>query len=181
VSTEQKTSWFVARTRPVDRIEFSVMSAINQREHQAMVPVEERWIVLRGKRTKCKYPWFPFYVFVGVPSFADFQRLKFEVNDMAERKGKRPPILNAVGYGRNPATLTDEDIQFLRTLSVGSPTTVNLHKSFKPGSKVEITDGPFAGYTAVVDSVTRKRVKAMVRMFNSMAMVEIEQAGVRAA
>ena len=43
------------------------MHALNQMEYAAMVPVEKRRVIVRGKRTEVRYPWFPFYVFVGLP------------------------------------------------------------------------------------------------------------------
>ena len=83
--------YFALRTRPIHRVEFAVMHALNQMEYPAIVPTEKRKVVVRGKRTEVRYPWFPFYVFVGLPNPGAFQRLKSQVNYRAQRMGKTPP------------------------------------------------------------------------------------------
>ena len=181
MSAENNISWYVARTIPVSRIEFSVLHAITQRERPAMVPFEEDWIVRRGRKTQVKVPFFPCYVFVGLRHQDEFHWLKAEVNDAAERSGKRPPLQCLIGYGRQPATLTQNQADFVRTFSRETPTEISLRKSFRQGSKIVVTDGPFRGFKGTVDSVTRKSVKAMLEIFGTMRPVEIENAGVEAA
>lgn len=174
-------NWYVLKTRPIHRVEFSVLHAITQREHPAMVPFEEKWIMRRKRRIKVKFPLFPSYVFVGLRDYQEFLDLKAQVNEAAERVGRPAPIINLIGYGRTPATLSESDVEFLRRVSVEGPTQINLHNAFKAGSKVQILDGPFAGHTATVDSVTKKSVKTMLTLFGSWTPVEIEHASVRAA
>lgn len=173
--------WHVIRTIPVHRVEFAVLYALLQLEVPAMVPFEERWIVRRRKNHRIKQPWFPAYVFAGLRHPAEFPALKARVNDMAERQGKRPPIAHLIGYGRTPAVLSETDVQFLQGLSVEAPTEVNLHKSFRPGSEIKITDGPFSGHTATVSAVTRKWIEAKLRLFGAMVPVKIEHVNVQAA
>lgn len=176
-------SWLVARVRPVHRLEFDVMHAFNQMEVPAMVPFEEKWIkrAKRKQRDKVKFPLFPCYVFVGLSHPDEFYSLKDAINDAAERRGKQPPILNLVGYGRRPAVLNPLEVQFLRRVSVEGATEVNLHKAIRAGSKIDILDGGFAGRTGTVDRVTKRSVFAMLEVFNTMQLVEISRANVAAA
>lgn len=176
--------WFVIRTIPVHRIEFSVLHALNQREHPAMVPFEEKKLrkhKQRDWRTE-RYPLFACYVFAGFEGFRDFIEAREAINAQAERMGKKPPILGAVGYRKDkPAVLTEREVGFLRSLSAPRATAVNLHKAIRPGTEISILDGPFAGHRAVVDSMTRKGVRAMLYLFNTMHLVEIKAAAMEAA
>ena len=176
-------SWYVLRIVPVHRLEFQVMHAINQREHPAMVPYEDKKLRKRGQREwkTERYPLFPCYVFAGFASHLEANDTRRIINEHAERMGKRPPVLGLVGFGGRPATLSDHEAAFLRTLSIDRATDINFHKAIKPGTKINILDGAFAGHPAVVDSVTKRGVKAMLRLFNSMQLVEISSSALEAA
>lgn len=175
--------WYVLRTIPVHRVEFRVLHALTQREHPAIVPFEEKWVKKPGTRQpdRRKFPLFPCYVFVGLHDHRAFLEAKSAINDHAERMGKAPPILNLVGFGTVPAVLSDADVAFLRRLAVERPTSVNLHKAIQPGSEVNILDGPFRGFTARVDSVSRKKVRVSLSLFNSMQVVDVSASALEAA
>jgi transcription antitermination factor NusG len=179
-------NYYVLRTRPVHRLEFDVMHAINQREYPAMVPFEEKLELKTSGRRKLrkwvKYPLFPCYVIVGLPNPEAFRPLKTAINQAAEDRGKLPPIINLIGYNaERPAVLNPLQVHLLKTLSVGTPTEINLHKAIQAGSRIDILDGGFAGRSAVVDRITKRSVFALLEVFNSMQVVEISRANVAAA
>lgn len=175
--------WFVIRIRPQHRLEFDVLHALNQREHQAMVPYELKWEKRkRGQRMETKkYPMFPCYVFGSFSGYGDFLQTKLAINQRYEGMGKRPPIVGLIGYGAKPATLTDDEVNQLRNWSSHIPTQINLHKAIQPGGRAEITRGQFTGHVVTVDSVTRKKAKVMLSLFNSMHVVTIDASALVAA
>src|SRR5262249_28432789 len=91
-------NWVCLRTSIHPRSEFTALHALNQREHQAIVPFEEKW-VRRGntkQRQLRKYPLFPRYCFAAFADWIDYDRSLREINDLATRMGKAPPILGAI-------------------------------------------------------------------------------------
>lgn len=177
-------SYYVLRTSPIHRIEFQVLHSLTQRDHPAMVPFEEKKLRRKGQRRwrTERYPLFPGYVFVGLRGHREMIDVRRSINEQAERMGKRPPVLGLVGYGGQPAKLTERDVAFLRALSVQRATEVNLHKALQPGSIVSIRPGHWAaGQTIPVDSMTRKGVKVMLSLFNRMQLVEVSADLVEAA
>jgi len=182
VSAENKISWYVMRIRPVARLEFQVMHAINQREFPTMVPFREEWIKRRKRRHLVKNPWFPSYVFVGLQRPEQGQWLKESLNRFADDTGKPRPIIGLVGYNADrPAKLTEDNLLTLKRLAEEGPPQIDLTEEFPLGSKIKLMEGPFAGYTATVDGVTESKIQTMVKLFNTMVPIEIDRNAVRAA
>ena len=171
-------NWFAVRIRPQHRLEFTVLHALTQRDHPAMVPFEEK--LIRNSRTKRpeprKYPLFPCYVFAGFSSYHEFLTTRAAINERAEQIGKRPPIVNLVGFGGKPATLAPDDVRFLQTLSLERPTAINLHKALKPGMNVRVLSGAWRDRVGQLRDIDRKRITIMFEMFNAMMPVELPSA-----
>ena len=181
VSTEQKASWYVIRTIPRFQIEFEVRHAITQREFQAMVPFEEKWVQKpRGGWKERKYPLFAGYVFIRLTDKYEFLPLRAAINEAAERMGTAPPILGLIGNGQ-PARLTTEQVDKFQAASIEKPTEVNLHKAIQVGSDIDIYRGNWSGRKSRVEAITRRGVKALVEVFNSYHLIEIPMRDVRAA
>ena len=177
-------NWFAIRTVPTHRVEFQVLEEINWRKPEsALVPFEIEWERRRGSqhlRPK-KVAIFPCYVFARFADVGDFIATRKFINDLAEAKGKKPPIVALVGYGAKPAVLSAADVSFLQALSSPAPSTVAIHKALRPGQQVRITHGAFAGHEAKVDSVDRKRIKVLLQFLDRMMPVEINPASLVAA
>lgn len=172
-------NWYVIRVAP--QTEFRVLHAINQREHPAMLPFEEKWIT--NPRTKKsdtkKFPLFPSYVFapfVGASAetvFLNFSRLRSVINEASKLAGKAPPILGICGYGQTPERLRSDEFTYLQTISrEAGPKTEP--RTFRLGQNVEVLSGPFQGQTGQINSIARDKVRVMMRVFNSMAPVELQ-------
>ena len=168
-------SFYVLRTVPTHRIEFEVRHALNQREHPAFVPFEEK--LVRNARTKRldprKYPLFPCYVFAGFSSHLDYVAARTAINMRAEQMGKKPPIVGAVGFGNKPSIVSPSDIAMIETLSVENPTEVNLHKALKIGTDVMVLEGPWRDRVGKLSKADRKRIVVMLELFGSMLPVEM--------
>lgn len=177
--------YYVFRTRPVAQVEYHVLHAVTQREHPALVPSFKEQVIRRGVKRQVKRPWFPFYVFVGAHSVSEAWWLKQSINQLATDMGKlRPPIVGLLGYsGERLATLTDDNLVFLKELAEKGLPKVDLRtvSVFVPGKKIKVTEGPFRGFSGVVDSVTRDKVKALVEIFGRYTPIEFESDGVKAA
>ena len=177
--------WLCLRTGIAPRSEFAAMFALQQQERQAIVPFEEKWV--RKGNTKLrqakKYPLFPRYCFSQFEDWDDYERTTRAINNLAIRMGKAPPILGALRLAGSQylAKLTPTELSWIQGLSTPRPTEINLHRALQRGGKVNIMEGPFSGYVAQVDAVSRKNVTVMLQMFNSMQVVKLPMAAVEAA
>jgi transcription antitermination factor NusG len=175
----QYENWYVIRVAP--QSEFRALHAITQSEHPAMLPFEEKWVT--NPRTKKsdtkKFPLFPSYVFApfagatGDAVFANFSRLRTRINEASKLAGKAPPILGICGYGQTPERLRSDEFAYLQTISreAGAKPSPQI---FTVGQTIEVMAGPFQGQNGVVDSVSREKVRVMMRVFNAMAPVELQ-------
>ncbi len=175
--------YFVIRTIPIHRIEFTVQNALAQREHPAMVPFETKWEKRKNRRVDRKYPVFPCYVFAGFSGYGEFLTARASINQRFEDMGKRPPIVGLIGYGARPANLTPDDVSFLQAMSNPAPTSVNLHKAIRPGARAEIVarGHPFSGHVVTIDSVSKAKARVMLSILGSMKIVEIDASALEAA
>ncbi len=173
-------AWYALRTAPVARCEFTVLHHVTQRELPAMVPYETKWVRKPNKRLadERKFPWFPAYVFVGLTCDQDY----IDIRDSIAKRYGRPLVMGIVSFGGRYAKLTPQDVTFLSRLSSAvRPDIINPHKAFQVGGSVQIIDGPFSGNVAKVDSVSRKRVRVMLTMFNSAQVIDMPPSALEAA
>ena len=176
-------NWYAVKTLPVARIEFDVGSHLNQNEYMALVPFEVKHVKKSGRtQTKQKkFVLYPRYVFAAFDGYDDFRQARGKINDWFESRGKRPPILGLVGAAGAPSKLSEADLAFIKSASVPRATLTNIHKAFQKGGAVNILEGPFAGLTAKVDNVSRKKIGVMLRIFNSMQVVDMAPSALEAA
>lgn len=175
--------WYAIRIRPQHRLEFTVLHALTQREHPAMVPAEEKWEKRRNRRVRGNYPIFPCYVFAGFHNYREFWLTKEAINGAAIQIGKRPPIVGLVGYGAKPANLTAEEVSMLQAMSLPVPTEINLHKALRQNGRASIVarGHPFEGHTVTVDEITRTKCTVLLSMLGSMRVIEIDANALEAA
>jgi transcription antitermination factor NusG len=175
--------WFALRVIPTFRVEFAVLHALHQREHQAMVPAEEKWEKRKNRRVRGSYPIFPCYVFAQFCTYRDFWLTKEFINQRALDIGKRPPIVGLVGMGSKPAVLSPRDVSMLKALSSTSGTEISLGKAIRQNGRASIVarGHPFEGHTVTVNEVTRTKCKVLLSMLGSMRVIEIDANALEAA
>jgi transcription antitermination factor NusG len=164
--------WYVLATDASRRMEFKVAQSLHQSERAALVPFEEQKIQRRGKRSpeRVRIPLYTSYVFVQLET----RSLNEEFYKLKAIDGVRG-LISQTRHEFAPLRLSDEHVEFIRTLSESGWQTARRQLSpFTPGAKVKIMDGPFQGFSAKIDTVTRKKVHAMLQLFGSMRVVEFD-------
>jgi transcription antitermination factor NusG len=171
--------WLVTKVVPIHRIEFDVANRLEQFGCDTIVPFEMKWVKRRGRKSsdERRYALFPTYVFASFDSFGDFMKMKYAINRLAEDKGKRPPIMGAIGYGAKPANLTAEEVSWLRGITPSPTKTTALHRSLTVGGRAELVSGAFAGQVGTVVDLTKKEIRVMLRVFDAMHVVTITDMG----
>lgn len=179
MSTEQKINWYILKTIPVARVEFSVLGALHQMECQAMLPFYEKRVVLPRNKgwDHIKYALLPRYVVVGLSDYREFPYIKARINERLERQGKSPPVMGLIGLGKVPGTLKAAEVERVRAWSTEEVIEVGLNV----GSPIEVVRGAWAGRSSHVDSFTKKGVRALMELFGGWHLVEIAMDDIRAA
>ena len=85
-----------------------------------------------------------------------------------------PGVTGFVGSGKDPTPLQEPEVAKIRQrMQAGAP---RVKVSFAPGSKVRITDGPFAEFIGSVDTLDndRRKVRVMVNFFGRDTPIELD-------
>jgi transcriptional antiterminator NusG len=133
---------------------------------QVLVPTEEVLEVRRGKKIKTERRFMPGYVLVHM--------------EMSERGYHLVNSINRVtgflGQAGKPMPMRDAEVNFiLNQVEEGAESPRSLIK-FEIGEQVNVTDGPFEGFSGMVEEVDEdnSRLKVTVSIFGRATPVELE-------
>jgi transcription termination/antitermination protein NusG len=131
---------------------------------QVIVPTEEVVELHQGQRRTVSRRIFPGYVLVNML-----------LNDHSWTVVRNTPgVTGFVGSGKEPTPLQPDEIaKIMQRMQAGAP---RVKISFQPGSKVRITDGPFAEFIGTVDTIDndRRKVRVMVNFFGRDTPIELD-------
>jgi transcriptional antiterminator NusG len=139
---------------------------LEDRFSEILVPTEEVIEIRRGRKINSERKFFPGYVLV-----------KMELTDQAFHLVKNTPkVTGFLGSGSKPMPVTEAEVQRILgkvDAAVEKPKTVI---SFEIGEKVKVTDGPFASFDGVVESVEndKSRLRVSVSIFGRSTPVDLE-------
>lgn len=122
---------------------------------QALIPTEKTFQVRNGKRVVKERNALPGYVLVQAAM----------VNDIPFKLRNTPNVLGILGGMDNPAPMQNSEVDRL----VGHVDDVE-NTELEPyivGEAVKVTEGPFSGFSGVVDAVNneKKKLTVMVKVF----------------
>ncbi|MFY9178321.1 MAG: transcription termination/antitermination protein NusG [Venatoribacter sp.] len=132
-----------------------------------LVPTEEVVEVRDGKKRKSERKFYPGYVLV-----------QMEMNDSSWHLVKQTPrVMGFIGgTADKPAPITDKEADaILQRVRDGADKPT--HKTiYEPGEVVRVTEGPFADFNGVVESVDydKSRLHVAVTIFGRATPVELE-------
>ena len=165
--------WYIIHT--YSGFEQKVRSAILERAKargldqyiaNVLVPTETVEEMVKGERRLSSRKFYPGYVLV-----------QMEMNDDTWHLVKETPkVTGFIGSKEEPVAIPEEDaakIIFQMQEGVLRP---KPKIKFETGDKVQVTEGPFANFTGVVDEVKadRGRVRVMISVFGRPTPVELE-------
>jgi transcriptional antiterminator NusG len=87
---------------------------------------------------------------------------------------KTARVLRFLG-GRNPIPLPQKEVDRVLAQMRGDMVVASEKHTFEPGKEVDISEGPFAGFVGIIDSVDEENEKltVMVSIFGRMTPVEL--------
>lgn len=168
-----KKRWYIVHAYA--NFEKKVAEAIRERAasegladqfEEILVPTEEVIEVRRGRKVASERKFFPGYVLV-----------KMDMTDEAYHLIKdTPKVTGFLGSESKPIPISETEAQnILQQVQEG----VERPKStiiFEVGEVVEVTDGPFDGFSGQIEEVDdeRQRLKVAVEIFGRETPVELE-------
>ncbi len=168
---EDKREWFVIHC--YSGYEYKVKHNLEQRIesmgmhdfiYQVVVPTVEEIEIKDGKRRTVERCLFPGYIMVQM----------ILTDDSWYVVRNTPGVTGFVGMGNQPTALRPEAVQnILRRMEATAP---QVRATFKTGQKVRISEGPFADFIGVVDTIDEERtkVRVLVSFFGRETPVELD-------
>jgi transcriptional antiterminator NusG len=165
--------WYVIHTYSghENKVKTNLLKAIHaagleDRFGDILVAKEEYVEMKDGKRKTSRRKTFPSYVMV-----------EMELNDQTKFLVQNVPgVTRFIGSGQNAVALKENEVrrilgQLEQTKSKPTPTV-----TFRIADHVRVVDGPFSGFTGVVDEVNNERgkIKVMVSIFGRQTPVELD-------
>ena len=140
---------------------------------EVLVPTEEVIEVRRGKKVTAERRFMPGYVLVHMEMSDKGYHLINSINR----------VTGFLGPQGKPMPMRDEEVnQILNRVEEGAEAPRSLI-SYEVGEQVNVTEGPFEGFSGMVEDVDEdaQRLKVMVSIFGRATPVELEYAQVAKA
>ena len=169
-------TWHVLRVG-VQR-EREVARAVEALGHAVYVPTEVRWTrgPARGPRARRKLT----VPIVSRYAFASFAR-DIPWDDLRAVKGCEGVVMVDGRPGTIPNAVMQTFMAICRSFQGGQDGIHRSGREIRAGDKVEIVSGPFAAYTAAVETVHGNRAKVLVSLFRTTTTATIGLADLEAA
>ncbi len=134
---------------------------------QILVPTEEVVEMRAGQKRKSERKFFPGYVLV-----------EMEMADESWHLVKETPrVMGFIGgTSDRPAPITEREVNAILQRLEDSTDKPKPKTLFEPGELVRVIDGPFADFSATVESVNydKNRLQVSVLIFGRSTPVELE-------
>ncbi len=139
---------------------------LSDRFSDILVPTEDVVEIRRGRKVNTERKYFPGYVLV-----------KMELTDEVFHLIKNTPkVTGFLGSGAKPMPVSEKEIQRIVGAIEEGVERPKPTIRFDIGETVKVTDGPFASFDGVVESVDedRARLHVSVSIFGRATPVELE-------
>ena len=132
---------------------------------QVLIPMEKHATQRNGKRVVKEKVALPGYVFVEAEM----------VGDVAHILRFMPNVLGFLGGMNNPSPVKQSDIN--RMLGKAEETEIqeDVNIPYLVGDNVKVTDGPFSGFSGIIEEVNteKRKLKVMVKIFGRKSPLEL--------
>jgi transcriptional antiterminator NusG len=141
-------------------------SGLEDKFSEILVPTEDVVEIRRGRKINTERKFFPGYVLV-----------KMELTDQAYHLIKNTPkVTGFLGQNNKPHPVTEREVQRIVGAIEEGVERPKPTIRWDLGEKVRVTDGPFASFDGVVESVDeeRARLRVSVSIFGRATPVDLE-------
>lgn len=172
---EIKKRWYVLRViggkekKVKEFIENEVASlGLQDYVSQVLIPTEKIYQVRNGKKISKERNFFPGYVMIEAALVGEIPHMLRDITNVIGFLGETK--------GGDPVPMRQSEInRILGTVDELSEQPEEINIPYVVGESVKVTDGPFNGFTGVIEEVNndKKRVKVIVKVFGRQTPLEL--------
>ena len=132
---------------------------------QVLIPLEKHASLRNGKRVVKEKVSLPGYVFVE----ADLS------GDLASTLRFMPNVLGFLGGTDKPIPVKQAEINRMLGMAEETAIVEELDVPYEVNESVKVTDGPFSGFTGIIEEVNaeKHKLKVMVKIFGRKTPLEL--------
>ena len=160
--------WYLIYTKP--RQEKWALQNLEQQGYQCYLPLLPEEKLRQGAVALAEEPLFPRYLFI-----------KLAQNFMARSWGpirSTKGVSRLVRFGAEPAKIDDALIDLLRAQE--SSVLAEPERLFKPGERVQLTEGPFGGIEGIYQMADGdRRVMVLIELMSKKVAVPVMAGNLR--
>lgn len=151
-----------ARISLEERIKQQAMSA---EFGQILIPAESVLEMVKGQRRTATRKFYPGYIFV-----------QMELNEKTYHMVKNTAKITGFLGGTHPTPVSEKEIAQVTSQVSEGVQKPKSRISFEEGETVQVTDGPFANFSGIVDEVKaeKQKLKVRVSIFGRPTSVELD-------
>jgi transcriptional antiterminator RfaH len=156
---DTQRNWYVVYSKP--RKEEQVQLHLGLKGIESFFPRLQ--VPASVSRKKGITPLFPNYLFIRVNLATESHYVIWS-----------PGVKRIVSFSDTPIPLEDSVVQFLRE-KANAQGVIQAHSQLKPGQQVEITGGPFDGFTGIIENRpnAKGRVKILLKLLSRQISVKL--------
>ena len=170
---DTKMNWYVlravsgkeAKLKEYIEAEMKHNTLLQQHVSQILIPMEKHATLRNGKRVEKEKISLPGYIFVEASL----------VGDVAHTLRFMPNCLGFLGGLDNPSPVTQSEINRMLGDVEETEITNDVEVPYEVDEVVTVTDGPFSGFTGVIEEVNveKHKLKVMVKIFGRKTPLEL--------
>lgn len=170
---DTKMNWYVlravsgkeAKLKEYIEAEMKHNTLLQQHVSQILIPMEKHATLRNGKRVEKEKISLPGYIFVEASL----------VGDVAHTLRFMPNCLGFLGGLDNPSPVPQSEINRMLGDVEETEITNDIEVPYEVDEVVTVTDGPFSGFSGVIEEVNveKHKLKVMVKIFGRKTPLEL--------
>lgn len=133
---------------------------------EILIPMEKVYQIKNGKKTSKERNYFPGYILIHANLVGEVGPIIKSING----------VVGFLGSGDQPIPLRQSEVnRILGTVDEQQEQGETMLEPFIVGEPVKVTDGPFSGFSGVIEEVQeeKKKLKVMVKIFGRRTPLEL--------
>jgi transcriptional antiterminator NusG len=133
---------------------------------QILIPMEKVYKIKDGKKVAKERNYFPGYILIQAKFFGEVQATIKGING----------VVGFLGTKDKPVPLRQSEVnRILGNADENGTIQSEVAEPYIVGEAIKVTDGPFSGFSGVIEEVNdeKKKVKVMVKIFGRRTPLEL--------
>lgn len=175
MAEDRKMRWYVLRTiggkenKVKEYIEKEIDAlGLNEYVSQVLIPREKVYQVRNGKKISTERNYYPGYILVEAVLVGEIPHIIRNVTNVIGFLGETK--------GGDPVPMRQAEVnRILGKVDELAEQAEEIVIPYFVGESVKVTDGPFSGFTGVIEEVNsdKKRLKVVVKIFGRETLLEL--------